>query len=208
MSVTKKATGVSATTMLTAALCLTAASPVAADANLYIGEIAPMGLYNFCPTGSMSAEGQLLSIAQYTALYSLLGTMYGGNGQTTFALPDLRGRIPIGVGSGPGLTTFVNGMMAGQETVTLSISNLAAHSHLVNATNLDGDSPGPRGKILAAAPVGGTGAETIYSDQAANVQMSSEMISPTGGGQPLNTQDPTQAIRYCIAYNGIFPPRP
>jgi microcystin-dependent protein len=91
--------------------------------------------------------------------------------------------------------------------VTLTSNQLASHSHAVNATNSDGNFPGPGSKILAAAPDGGTGQETIYSDQPANVQMSAQMIVPSGGNQPVNVQDPTQVIRYCIALQGIFPPR-
>lgn len=188
-------------------LSFSTAHQAAADSQPYIGEISQMGVTQFCPQGMMSAEGQILSISENDALFSLIGTYYGGDGRTTFALPDLRGRLPIGTGSGPGLATVNISSKAGQENVTLTQANLAPHSHTVNATNSDGNFPGPGDKLLAAAPSGGAGAETIYSDQAANVQMSAEMIAPSGGGQPLNVQDPTQTIRYCIAITGVYPSR-
>ena len=178
-----------------------------ATSSPFIGEIAPMGITGFCPAGWSSAEGQILPITQNQALFALIGTTFGGDGRTTFGLPDLRGRLPIGQGTGPGLSPRSWGQVGGRETVTLTQNQMASHSHAVNATNTDGNFPGPGGKILAAAPDGGTGQETIYSDQAANVQMSTQMIAPSGGGQPVNVQDPTQVIRYCISLQGIFPPR-
>ena len=178
-----------------------------ASSDPYVGEIAPMGIVGFCPAGWASAEGQILPITENNALFALIGTTFGGDGRVTFGLPDLRGRLPIGQGTGPGLSPRAWGQVGGQEAVTLTTNQLASHSHTVNATNSDGNLPGPGGKILAAAPDGGTGQETIYSDQAANVQMSTQMITPSGGGQPVGVQDPTQVIRYCIALQGIFPPR-
>ena len=91
--------------------------------------------------------------------------------------------------------------------MTLTVNQLASHNHLVNANNEDGAWPGPGGKLLAAAPEGGTGTETIYSDQPATVQMSSQMIAPTGGNAPIDVLDPTQVIRYCIALFGVYPSR-
>lgn len=186
---------------------IAAPEPVLADAEPYLGEIAPMGIIGFCPVGWASAEGQILAISQNNALFALIGTAFGGDGRTTFGLPDLRGRVPMGYGSGPGLSPRAWGQRGGQEAVTLTGNQLAAHSHAVNATNSDGNFPGPGSKILAAAPDGGSGQETIYSDQAATVQMSSQMIGPSGGSQPVNVQDPTLVIRYCIALQGVFPSR-
>ncbi|MGB3242892.1 MAG: tail fiber protein [Sulfitobacter sp.] len=179
----------------------------AADVQPFVGEIQPMALTNFCPNGWAEANGQLLAISSNDTLFSLLGTIYGGDGVSTFALPDLRGRIPLGSGSGPGLSPRREGEKGGQETVTLNGNQLAAHSHMVNATNKDGNFPGPGDKILAAAPDGGSGAETIYSDQPANATMSSSMISPSGGGQSFPVQDPSLVIRYCVALFGIYPSR-
>ncbi len=172
----------------------------------YLGDILAVG-ETFCPRGWAGAEGQLLSIAQYSALFSLLGTTYGGDGRTTFGLPDLCGRRAMGQGSGPGLTVRQEGQKFGAERVTLTVNNLPSHNHAVNANNLDGDKPGPGRKLLAAAPPNGAGSETIYSSQGPTVQMSSQMIQNSGGNQPLSIQDPYVAIRYCIALEGLFPSR-
>lgn len=187
--------------------CMATPDRALADSNPFFGEIAPMGISGFCPRGWASAEGQLLAISQNDALFSLLGTAFGGDGRTTFGLPDLRGRVPVGVGSGPNLASRNWGQRGGAESVTLTVNQLASHNHLVNANNEDGAWPGPGGKLLAAAPEGGTGTETIYSDQPATVQMSSQMIAPTGGNAPIDVLDPTQVIRYCIALFGIYPSR-
>jgi len=171
----------------------------------YIGDILALP-YTFCPRNWAKAEGQLLPIAQNQALFSLYGTTFGGDGKTTFALPDLRGRAASGQGSGPGLTPRQMGQKYGVETETISVDQMPSHSHAVNATDADGSFPGPGGKLLGGAPSGGTGSETIYSDQPANKQMSAQMISPTGGGQPFSTRDPYIALQYCVALVGVFPP--
>lgn len=167
----------------------------------FIGEILRVP-YTFCPNETLEANGQLLPIDDYSALFALLGTRFGGDGQFTFALPDLRGRAPIGTSQ-----TVALGNQLGQESVTLTTSQMASHSHTVNASNADGDLPGPGGKILAAAPPGGTGAETIYSDQPSTVTMSPSMISQAGNNLPFSVVDPYVVIRYCVATVGIFPSR-
>ena len=179
----------------------------AAGPNPYIGDIVAVG-ENFCPRGWASAEGQLLPISSHTALFSLLGTTYGGDGRTTFGLPDLRSRRAMGQGNGPGLAQRREGQKFGAEALTLTTSQLPSHSHAVNANNLDGDKPGPGNKILAAAPPSGVGSETIYSDQGATVQMSPQMITNAGGSQPFNVEDPYLVMRYCIALDGVYPSRP
>lgn len=173
----------------------------------YIGDIVAVG-YTYCPDGWMSAEGQLLSIQQFTALFALIGTAYGGNGTTNFNLPDLRGRAAMGQGNGPNLTPRSQGQQFGAENQTLTGDQIPSHTHVVNANNLDGNLPGPGGKLLAAAPPSGVGSETIYSDQPANRTMSGAMIASAGQGTPFNVQDPYLAMRYCIATEGLFPPRP
>lgn len=172
----------------------------------YLGEIINNG-FNFCPRGTAEAAGQLLSISQYTALFSLYGTYYGGDGRTTFGLPDLRGRVAVGQGAGAGLPNVNMGQKIGTETVVLNALNLSAHSHAVNANNLDGDKPGPGGKLLAAAPPNGAGSETIYSTQGATTQLKAEMISPTGNSAPVDIMDPFLAINYCVVMDGLFPSR-
>lgn len=198
--------------MSAAALSLTAvfaAAPKAAEAGFdpYIGDMIAVG-YSYCPTGWLSAEGQLLPIRQFTALFSLIGVTYGGDGTVTFGLPDLRGRAAMGQGNGPGLTPHNQGTMQGAENQSLTVDQLPGHSHAVNANNLDGNLPGPGGKLLAAAPPSGLGSETIYSDKPPSRMMSAAMIAVTGQGGAFNVQDPYLVMRYCIATEGTFPSRP
>lgn len=183
-------------------------SPNRAEAGIepYLGDIMIVG-FNFCPVGWAEAAGQLLPISQNQALFSLLGTQFGGDGVTTFALPDLRGRLTLGQGTGPGLTPRQAGQKIGTETKVMTEATMPAHSHVVNANNLDGNLPGPGSKLLAAAPTGGSGNETIYSQASPNVTMSAAMIGVTGGGAAINTQDPSLALYHCISTRGIFPPR-
>jgi len=185
------------------------AIPDRADAGTepYIGDIMIVG-FGFCPRGWAPTNGQLLAISQNQAMFALLGTQFGGNGMTTFALPDLRGRITIGQGAGPGLTPHVAGQPGGADTTVMTQATMPSHSHAVNANNLDGDRPGPAGKLLAAAPTGGTGNETIYSEAAPNVTMNPAMISTTGSGAPISTGDPFLVLYHCIALQGLFPSRP
>lgn len=207
MSYLKTVTYSSMSILALAATLSGAPDRAAAGVNPYIGDIMAVGT-TFCPRGWASAEGQLLPISNYTALFSLLGTTYGGDGRTNFALPDLRSRRAMGQGNGPGLTQRRQGQKFGAEALTLTISQLPSHSHAVNANNLDGDKPGPGNKVLAAAPPSGTGSETIYSDQGPTIQMSPQMITNAGGSQPFNVEDPYLAMRYCIALDGVYPSRP
>lgn len=173
----------------------------------YIGDILAVG-YSFCPQDWISAEGQLLSIQQFTPLFALIGVTYGGNGTVTFGIPDLRGRAAMGQGDGPGLTPRSQGDMPGAESQFLTADQMPGHTHAVNANNLDGNLPGPGGKLLAAAPPSGLGSEAIYSDKPANRTMSPAMIASSGQGAAFNVQDSYTVMRYCIATQGIFPPRP
>lgn len=175
----------------------------------FIGDIMTFG-GNFCPRNWMPADGRLLAISSNNALFSQLGTIYGGDGRTTFALPDLRGRTAIGLGNGPGLSSnSTMGRKRGAEEVVLVKPNLPPHRHLVNANNSDGNLPGPANKLLGASPPGGVGNETIYNTQPANVVMNSDMIEDAGRAQPdgIAIKDPSVAITRCIAIAGIFPSR-
>ncbi len=170
---------------------------------------------NFCPRGWLPAQGQILSIQQNTALFALLGTTYGGDGRTTFALPDLRGRSPLGVGQGPGLSSYVLGETSGANTATLTPSNLPAHAHngslsaTLRASSANGDSAAPEGRVLAngrtarvyAAPP----AAGAMDASSVSVQTSS---SPAGNGAPFSHQQPYLGMTACIALQGIFPSRP
>ena len=165
----------------------------------YIGELRCFG-FNYAPNGWAQCNGQLLPIQQNTALFSLLGTMYGGNGQTTFGLPDLRGRSPISAGQGPGLSSYSQGEQGGVESVTLIAPQIAPHTHPV-AAGTDATNKNPQNSLP-----GYTAAESSYSGTAA-VTMAANMIGPNQGGQPHENRPPYLALNWCIALVGIFPPR-
>jgi microcystin-dependent protein len=169
----------------------------------YIGSIV-LFAGNFAPRGWAFCQGQLLPIAQNSALFSILGTTYGGNGQTTFALPDLRGRAPIGTGQGPGLTNVALGQQAGSESVTLTVSQMPAHNHLVACDAAAADNavptnnyPGNPGSLSGATLYGPTPTAT----------MGPAMISAAGGSQPFSVQQPYLGLNYIICLEGIFPSR-
>lgn len=164
----------------------------------YLGEIQ-MFSGDYAPRGWAKCEGQLLPISQNQALFSLLGTMYGGNGQTTFALPDLRGRVPVYYNN----TTIVQGQMAGTENNTLTVSQLPAHSHTVNAVASDSNQNNPAGNL----PADTKQLDPEYSNVAANTLMKPSMLSNTGGSQPVNNVQPFRAVTFIIALTGIYPPR-
>ncbi|NLG96044.1 MAG: phage tail protein [Chloroflexi bacterium] len=161
--------------------------------------------FHFAPKGWAWCDGQLLPIAQNTALFSLLGTTYGGNGETTFALPDLQGRAPMHPGQGPGLSLHDLGETGGSETVTLLESEIPRHSHTVKATSYDGNYPSPAGRVLA-----NTIGENVFRPNAdiPATFMAAETLAPTGGDQPHNNMMPYLTFYFCIALQGVFPPRP
>lgn len=166
----------------------------------YLGELRCFG-FNYPPRGWAYCQGQLLPIAQNTALFSLLGTMYGGNGQTTFGLPDLRGRAPIGFGQGPGLSPRELGEVGGEEQVTLTAAQIPPHTHTVmGATDASTKSP------TNAVP-GVTAGGSSYSSTP-STPMNAGMIPPSGGGnQPHDNISPYLATNWCIALEGLYPPR-
>jgi microcystin-dependent protein len=166
----------------------------------YIGEIFLVP-YNFAPRGSAFCQGQILSIAQNTALFSLLGTTYGGNGQTTFALPDLRGRCAVSSGQGPGLQNYTLGEQAGTESVTLSVNQMPAHGHPVSAVDDDPNKITPTNNLPSNIAAQG------YSNAAANSTMKNTMIGQMGGSQPFDNRQPLLVLNYVIALQGIFPSR-
>ncbi|WP_236588716.1 phage tail protein [Amphritea japonica] len=176
-----------------------------ADSNPYIGEIMAVG-YNFCPRGWADADGQLLAINSNTALFSLFGTMYGGDGRTSFALPDLRGRVPVSQGTGPGLSSLSQGQRGGSESFTMTVNNLPAHSHGVQATNDFANKPGPGNKLLAADNTGLNKYTTVDGSTSFKT-MSSTMITNTGGGQTIVKRSPYLAMRWCVSLVGVFPSR-
>ena len=161
--------------------------------------------FNFAPKGWAWCDGQLLPLSQNTALFSLLGTTYGGNGQSNFALPDLRGRAPMHPGQGPGLSLHDLGETGGSETVTLLQSEIPSHTHTIRANNGDGISPTPTSNVSS-----GPGADRdlfLYKDGTANGVMNANASGITGGSVPHNNMQPYLTFYFCIALQGVFPPR-
>lgn len=156
--------------------------------------------FNFAPRGWAFCDGQILPISQNTALFSLLGTTYGGNGQTTFALPDLQGSAPMHPGQGPGLSLHDLGETGGSETVTLLESEIPAHSHSASMSVRPADGLNPALMAL------GTG-NNIYAAPVNLTAMSPQALPPAGGDQPHNNMMPYLTLSFCIALQGVFPPR-
>ncbi|MCK5058268.1 MAG: phage tail protein [Candidatus Aminicenantes bacterium] len=183
----------------------------------FIGEIH-LYAFNFPPRGWAKCDGQLLPIAENTALFSLLGTIYGGDGRTTFALPDLRGRVPMHQGNGPGLYTRKIGDKAGAEWTTLAVSQMPAHDHTGTAT-LSGKVKCNSGTGNADTPVGNSLASISRTNQYSNAGTNADMddgtvdasgtltTSTAGGSQPHANMQPYLVINYCIALVGLFPSR-
>jgi microcystin-dependent protein len=173
----------------------------------YIGEIR-LFAGNFAPQNWALCSGQLLSIQQNTALFSILGTQYGGDGRVTFGLPDLNGNVPIGAGAGPGLTERTIGEMGGSAGVTLTTAEMPAHNHIANGVPDNGSTGSPAN--AAWAQYNTTSRPAIHAPLyagAADSAMSPTALSPTGGSQPHNNMQPYLALNYIIALNGMFPPR-
>ena len=167
----------------------------------FVGEIR-MFAGNFAPSGWSYCDGQLLAVSQNDALFSLLGTIYGGDGRTTFGLPDLRGRIPIHHGSGAGLSSRNLGAKLGSEKVTLTSSELPSHSHNVSATASGASSGTPTGNVPAGAST------NVYSTALGSTEtLNSAAVSNTGGSQSHNNLMPTLCVHFIIALVGLYPSR-
>jgi microcystin-dependent protein len=162
---------------------------------------------NFAPTGWALCNGQLMSISQNTALFSLLGTTYGGDGRVTFALPNLMGSVPLQQGQGRGLSVRYLGDVGGASAVTLQSSEMPAHTHQVLAVDAPGDVTSPTGAAFAQARNGRV-ADRIYSTNAANLSLNPGATPLVGGGQPHNNMPPFLGVTFIIALQGIFPQRP
>jgi microcystin-dependent protein len=171
------------------------ADPFVAEVRIFAG--------NFPPTGWAFCNGQLMPISQNTALFSLLGTTYGGDGKSTFALPDLQGRAPMHPGDGPGLTPRVLGEAAGQPAVTLLESEMPVHSHTTSAQTTPASAFAPSNTTILARSVGGN----AYGTGTPDAVLASTAIQPAGGSQPHNNMQPFLVLNFVIALQGIFPPR-
>ena len=185
----------------------TFASPAQAQAEPLLGQMMFFG-GNFCPRGWAQANGGLIAINSNSALFSLLGTMYGGDGRTTFGLPDLRGRAPISLGDGPGLPRYVQGQKGGSTSFNIALSQMPSHTHTgtIAASPTAGDTNQPVRNSFAAAPAG----SNIYLDgdpAVNNMHPNILRINATGNGQPVNKVSPFLVAQWCIATVGVFPSR-
>lgn len=161
--------------------------------------------FNFVPRGWARCDGQLLPLSQNTALFSLLGTTYGGNGRSNFALPDLQGRAPMHPRQGPGLSLYDLGEQGGSQDVTLTESEIPAHSHPLNASNSQATITSPSTNASMARTTGG---RTYQTNTTANVvSLEPGTILPEGNNLPHNNMQPYITVKFCIALQGIFPPR-
>jgi microcystin-dependent protein len=165
----------------------------------FVAEIRIFG-FNFAPTGWAFCNGQLLPLSQNTALFSLLGTTYGGNGKSNFALPNMMGNAPMHPGQGPGLSLHDLGEQSGSEFVTVLESEIPAHSHNLVAVEDDGAFFTPVSGFLAAG-------NSMYIAQNPNTTMAPQSFAPAGGSLPHNNMMPYLALNFCIALQGVFPPR-
>ena len=169
----------------------------------FVGEIRAVG-FNFAPTGWATCDGQLLPISQNTALFSLLGTFYGGDGKSTFALPNLQGSAPIGTGFGPSREHFV-GEVGGSKSVALLESEMPHHAHTLWASSAAGELQAPAAdRALARSSPG----QAYSSSTTTNTSLHPEALGITGGGDPHNNMAPALVVNFVIAMQGVFPPRP
>jgi len=173
----------------------------------FVGQMIRVG-FNFAPAGWMKCQGQLVPIDQYETLFNLIGTTYGGDGQTTFALPDLRGRVALSMGQGPGLATYQIGEQGGTQDVTLTTQQMPSHQHLVNVFTFPATSNAPSTQLLLAdegpAPVSLVYTYAPY-DSANQTPLNSRSIGFNPGGQPHENRQPLLAITWCISMFGIYP---
>jgi len=178
--------------------------------NQFLAEIRIFG-FNFAPTGWAMCNGQLMPISQNTALFSLLGTTYGGDGKSTFALPDLEGSVPLQPGQGPGLSLYDLGQIDGAPTITLQVSEIPSHSHLANADTGVANSGSPQGNVYKEGQTTNSPPEAIASynnELAPLVTLNPQTIGFTGNSSPHNNMMPTLVLNFCIALQGVFPARP
>jgi microcystin-dependent protein len=175
----------------------------------FVGQIISVG-FGFTPLGWFPCDGRTVSIAEYQSLYALLGTAYGGDGQTTFGLPSLNGRVPLGMGQGHGLSNYVQGQLAGTESVTLLSSNTPPHTHTINfsATAAAGVSPKAASGTLAVGTDVNAKLAGFYANKPGTVPLRSGTITPFVGGQPHENRQQYLALNYIIAWAGVYPSRP
>lgn len=177
-------------------------APVTVHAQ-FVGEVA-CGGWNFCPNGWADCNGQILAISEYDVLFNLIGTTYGGDGQQTFALPNIQSRTMVHTGTGPSLTTRQLAKTGGAENVTLATNQIPSHSHPLAAYTGNERSASPTGRMPGIAPA----AAPVYAASGSLVGLNSNAISMTGGSQPHNNLQPYLAVKCCISLFGVFPSQP
>ncbi len=185
------------------------AAPAHAQSEPILGQLMPVG-FNFCPRGWSGADGQLMAIAQNTALFSLYGTTYGGDGRTTFGLPDLRGRSPIHTGTGPGLSPYTLGSRGGAEQVTLNTLQIPSHNHVgeVHVSRTDATTRSPAGAYFARTDQNTLAYEENTPPQAGDTMNAGTVTTQnTGGNQPHYNLSPYLTLRWCVAMVGVYPSR-
>jgi microcystin-dependent protein len=170
--------------------------------NQFVGQIVAVG-FNFAPVGWVLCNGQLLSISEYQVLYTLIGTTFGGNGQTNFAVPNLCGRSPLGQGTGAGLPPATVGQAAGTETVTLTLSQIPSHSHPLLASSANGGVTKPASNTALASAA--STAVDIYGPPAGNLTLAPTAIGRAGSSQPHENRQPFNTVNYIISTVGVFP---
>jgi microcystin-dependent protein len=169
----------------------------------YVGEVR-LFPYSFAPNGWFDCDGRLLSIAEYETLFVLLGTTYGGDGVTTFGLPNMCGRVPIHQGTGLGLSTYVLGQLSGTESVTLMTNQLPSHTHAYYAVDALGSANAP----AATLQLGSVSGDTLYTNSltgTTSATMAATVVGAAGNSQPHDNTMPSLVVRYCIAWAGVFP---
>ena len=169
----------------------------------FVGQVIAVG-FNFAPVGWLACDGSIVSISEYTVLYQLIGTTYGGDGVSTFGLPDLRGRTPVSVGQGPGLSPYVLGQRAGTESVTLQANQVGSHNHLLMTSSKTATAATPA-TTLAIGQVPSTTLVKVFFPAPPTTTLSGTTIGPAGGNLPHENQQPFQTVNYIIAPFGIFP---
>jgi len=168
----------------------------------FVAEIRIFG-FNFAPTGWAQCNGQLMPISQNTALFSLVGTFYGGDGKSTFGLPNLQGSVAVHQGQGPGLSPYGVGETGGVENVNLNATQIPGHTHAVNCVSLAGNKQQPAGNVWAKELTG----KKDYNAAPDGTPMNAGALGPAGGDAPHSNLQPYLVLNYCIALQGIFPPR-
>lgn len=173
----------------------------------YIGEIRIFA-GNFAPVDWFLCNGQSLPVQEYAALFAVLGTQYGGDGVNTFMLPNLQGKVPIGMGSGPSLSPRQLGQSGGAASVTLTLPQLVNHDHGVNCQGALTQSVADSSSVWANGAGGGRGAAQLYGSSALDTAMNEATVKVAGGNRPHNNQQPSLTVNFIICYNGIYPPKP